>query len=218
MLEIPIDPFLDAFVQMYHFLSILSALQFRIIRFVSDHGAARSCCCKLAVKHKEDPMVLATDLNECLLVCRDHLRPSYLADLGEKAYLPIERNEKFKFAKSSAKNLYYSLQDIKVEMKIIFENLTDVVDILRETDPSLMLWEEFRSIVPDKIDLLISNLSQIMTGFSVELQPLPSIQLGHRYFFETGRVTFKKRCEKLTESMLRVHATGYHPRLRSSSR
>ena len=212
MLEIPIEPFLDAFVMMYHFLSLLSALHVRIMRFVSAHGTAKSCCCKLAVKHQDDPMVLASDLNECLRVCRDHLRPAYMVDLSEKACLPIVKDEKFKFAKSSVRCLYYSLQDIREEMNIILENLTDVVDILKETDPSLMLWEEFRYVVPSKLDMLLMNLTKIMISFDVQLLPLPPIQQGHRYFFETGRILFKKRCQKLTESMLRVHSRGYHSR------
>ena len=162
-------------------------------------------------------MVLASDLNECLRVSRDHLRPAYMVDLSEKACLPILNDDKFKFARSSLRCLFYSIQDIKAEMIIILENLTDVVTILQETDPSLMLWDEFQSIVPTKLDMLIENLSKMMISFNVELKPLPPIQLGHRFFFETGRNLFKNRCQKLTESMLRVHATGYHTP-RSSSR
>ena len=210
MLEMPIEPFLDAFVQMYHLLSILSALQFRIIRFVLDHGAAKSCCCKLVSKHKESPMILASDLSDSLIACRDHLLPAYLEDLSEKARLPIVKSDLFKYAKSSALNLFYSLQDQRYELSIIFENLTDVVDILQKSDPSLMLWDEFKTIIPMKLDLIVSNLSLIMVAFEVPLKPLPLVQLGHHVFLEMGRDIFKKRCQKLNESMFKVHRKGYH--------
>ena len=212
MLYIPIEQFLDCFVLIYHLLSILSSLQFRIIRFVSNNATAKSCCCKLVAKHKEVPMILASDVSECLNICRDQLQPGYVASLSEKAQMPIQRDEKFKYAKSSVLSLYYSLQDIREEMNIILEHLSDVIDILKETDPSLMLWDEFQFVVPAKLDMLIMNISKIMIAFEVPLRPIPPIQLGHRFFFETGRLIFQRRCEKLTESMLKVHATGYHSR------
>ena len=157
-------------------------------------------------------MILASDLQDSLVACRDHLQPSYLADLSEKARLPIVKDEKFKYAKTSAVNLFYSLQDQRHELLNIFENCTNVVDLLQQNDPSLMLWDEFKAIIPDKLDSIITNLSCIMVAWGVPLRPLPGVQMGHRYFLELGRMIFLKRCQRLNESMLKTHRKGYHPR------
>ena len=208
----PVEPFLEMFVQMYHLLSLLSALQFRIIKFISDNGASKSCRCKLIISHKENPMILASDLMDSLMACRDYLRPSYLDDLCEKACLPIVKDEKFKYAKTSVANLFYSLQDLRHELLIIFRSLTDVVELLQEHDPNLTLWDGFKEVIPDKLDTLIMTLSRIMVAWEVPLRPLPGIQMGHRFFLELGRSIFERRCQRLNDSMLKSHRKGYHSR------
>ena len=210
MLEISVEPFLDAFVLIYHLLALISSIQFRIIRFVSDHGSIKSCCCKLVAKHKEEPMVLASDISQALISCRDNLRPGYVHDLTEKSRLPIIKDEKFKLAQTSVANLFYTIQDQKKELSIILDNLTVVFDILHESDPSLALWDEFRTVVPLKLDMLIMNLSKIMVSFQIPLYPIPRIQLGHHFFIELGRSIFQKNCKRLNESMLKTHPKGYH--------
>ena len=158
-------------------------------------------------------MILASDLSDSLTACRNHLLPAHLNDLSEKARLPMEKTEQYKYAKTSALNLFYSFQDVQKELSIILENLTAVVDILQESDPSLMLWDEFKAVIPEKLDLILSNLSLIIVAFEIPLRPLPAVQLGHHCYVEMGRSIFKKRCQRLNESMLKVHHKGFHPRL-----
>ena len=204
------EAFFRLLITGFGLLDLVSRLHHGVFNFVQQFADQRNLClCTILAHHMSQKIVEPSRLSKSVITCQDILTSEFFTELIAASQNEIANDEKFMYIRCALRTLYSQLHATKHELQTM---LTAEAVVSGMPGLELSLWENFKTIVPPKLDEMQRVLPVIMRNFYVEVERPPEPCMGVAHHFYLGREVFRHNVQKVLAGMSVRHSPDFrHP-------